>query len=332
VQIEDLATGEQLLSLPDVEGRNRPQTFSPDGRLLATSTVGLESGGKAAAKDGAADGSMVRLWELASTSEVLALPARDTLNAEVAFSPDGRLLALTASANEVLVWDLRHGKEWQRFTGFDAKVRCLAFSPNGQHLVSGLSNSTLLVWKVAKEGKTDNPAVLDAEGTTRAWIDLAGEPRKALAARGALVGSPEKALPLLKKHLKPVQPADPARLRRLLADLDGNTFQTREKARKELEELGDRAGRALEQALKSKPPLEVHRRVEALLKRVRPPITDVEMLRSLRAVAVLEDIGTPEATKVLQVLAKGVGAARQTREAKAALARLERRGTTQPKR
>jgi hypothetical protein len=40
---------------------------------------------------------------------------------------------------------------------------------------------------------------------------------------------------------------------------------------------------------------------------------------------VLEAIGTPEARKVLQTLAKGAAEARLTREAKAALARLARR-------
>ena len=39
-----------------------------------------------------------------------------------------------------------------------------------------------------------------------------------------------------------------------------------------LEELGDRASGALQEALKSKPSLEAHRRIEALLRRLRPPI------------------------------------------------------------
>ncbi len=324
VRIEALATGEHLLSLPDIERRNRPQAFSPDGRFLATSTVGLETEGKASARGGWADGSMVRLWELASVREVLALPARDTLNPEIAFSPDGRLLALTGSAKEIVLWDLRHGRERHRFTGFDAEVRCLTFSPDGQHLVSGLANSTLLVWKVASERKADRPAALDAAGAARAWADLAGEPRKAFAARRALALSPKTALPLLKERLKPVQPADAARLRHLFTELDGDTFEAREKARKELEQLGDRAGGALQEVLKSKPSLETHRRIEALLKRLRPPITDAETLRSLRAIAVLEDIGTPEARQILATLAKGAVAVRRTVEAKAALGRLAR--------
>jgi hypothetical protein len=48
-------------------------------------------------------------------------------------------------------------------------------------------------------------------------------------------------------------------------------------------------------------------------------------LRSLRAVEVLEHIATPEARDVLRTLAQGASEVRLTREAKAALERLERR-------
>ena len=50
-----------------------------------------------------------------------------------------------------------------------------------------------------------------------------------------------------------------------------------------------------------------------------------DALRMVRAVEVLEDIGTPEARAVLEHLAAGVAEARRTREAKAALARLASR-------
>jgi hypothetical protein len=45
-------------------------------------------------------------------------------------------------------------------------------------------------------------------------------------------------------------------------------------------------------------------------------------LRGLRALQVLEDVGTPEARKVLESLADGAAGAPLTRDAKAALERL----------
>jgi hypothetical protein len=54
----------------------------------------------------------------------------------------------------------------------------------------------------------------------------------------------------------------------------------------------------------------------------QPPPPDV--LRSLRAVRVLQLIGTADAKDVLQTLAKGAPGDRLTREAEAALKRLQR--------
>jgi RNA polymerase sigma factor (sigma-70 family) len=326
--VEDLVTGERLLTIPRAGRQSWPQGFSQDGRLLAMMAFGPGPAHRVGGPAGANDQTLL-VYELASAGEVLAFPAK--LNGRVAFSADGHLLALSGLTDDLVVWDLWRGQERQRFSGLGSSVTSLNFSPDDRLLVSGLANGTLLVWKVAPQQIEGKPAILDAAATTRAWTDLAGDSHKAFAARGALALSPQQALSLLKEHLKAVQPADPVRLRRLLAELDSDTFETREKARKELEELGDRAAGALQEALKRKPSLEAHKRIEALLKRLCPPITDAETLRPLRAVAVLEDIGTPQARKILETLAKGAAEARLTREAKTALARLERQSTTRQK-
>ncbi len=54
------------------------------------------------------------------------------------------------------------------------------------------------------------------------------------------------------------------------------------------------------------------------------------LLRSLRVMAVLEDIGIPEARRLLEELAKGTPESRLTREAKATLQRLQRRAASAP--
>jgi WD40 repeat protein len=320
IRLESLRTGEHLLSLPDVKGQTTPLDFAPDGRLLVTNTFVFVRSDRADERPGQSHDTL-RFWDLEAGGEVLAFPSVG--NARVAFTRDGRLLALSASLREILLWDLRRGKELRRIRGFDADLTSLTFSPDSKRLVSGLSDSTLLVWDVA--GITPaKPTPLDAAGAARAWADLAGEPRKAFAARGALADAPEQAVALLKERLKSVRPADPRELQRLIAGLDSDTFAGREKARLALEALGDRASEELQEALKHKPSLEAHRRLQALLARLRPPVADPEMLRALRAVAVLEDIGTPQARKILETLAAGAAGARLTREAKAALRRLAR--------
>jgi RNA polymerase sigma factor (sigma-70 family) len=321
VHLEDLRTGERLLDLAKVQGQTWPAAFSADSRLLATYTLWYEGG---VGTDGgpARQATTVRLWELASGQQVLALPSAQ--DARVAFSADHRLLALAGPDRDLLLWDLRRGREVRRFRGFQSGVSRLAFSPDGTRLVSGLEDSTLLVWD-ATLPKAAHAGLPDGATLDRAWADLAGEAPKAFAARGALAGWPAETVAFLRGRLKPIPAADPALLRRLIAELDSETFAVREQARARLEEMGEQASGALVEALARKPSLEARRRMEALLPRQRGVLRDTETLRVVRAIAVLEDIGTPEARAVLKTLAGGTEGARQTQEARKALDRVNRR-------
>jgi hypothetical protein len=130
-------------------------------------------------------------------------------------------------------------------------------------------------------------------------------------------------VPFFKKQLHQAQPADPQRLASLLGDLDNERFAVRDKASQELEKLGDLAEPALRKALDESPPPEARRRLVRLLAQVVEGGTPSgERLRGFRAVEVLEHIGTSEARQLLQNFADGAPEARLTREAKAALERL----------
>ena len=59
------------------------------------------------------------------------------------------------------------------------------------------------------------------------------------------------------------------------------------------------------------------------------PIAPPEVLRTLRAIAALERVGTPEARAVLERMARGNPGAIETRDAKSALDRLSRRPAAQ---
>src|SRR5262249_22206725 len=137
-----------------------------------------------------------------------------------------------------------------------------------------------------------------------------------------LAASAQATVPALKARLKPAAPVDPARLARLVADLNHDKFKERERATKELEALGELAAPALRKALATGPSAETKQRATQLLLRFEIPVTAAELLRSVRAIEVLERIGNPEARQLLQSLAKGADEARLTWEAKAALKRL----------
>ncbi len=67
--------------------------------------------------------------------------------------------------------------------------------------------------------------------------------------------------------------------------------------------------------------LETRRRLAQVLTNLSDRLSP-ETLRTIRAITVLEQIGTPEAKAVLETLARGAPGARETEEARASLERL----------
>ena len=316
MRIEDLATGGVLVTFPVLEGQTWPVAFSPDGRLLASNN--FDSTRQKHPE------STLRLSEIATATEVLSLPHSlpQSVYYRAVFSPNGRLLAMTVPQQQIVIHDLAAGRELRRFKDFGAEVTWLGFSPDGRRLASGLQDSTLLIWDVGPR-PTMPKAKLGAEGTAKAWSDLAGsDGPRAFRARWSLVAEPDAAVALFTKHLKPIQPADSKRLQRLIANLDDKRFPVRQEAQKELEEIGELATPALKQALAQKPSLELRQRIDRLLSKLGGPITRPERMRAVRAVAVLEDVATSEARKLLETLSQGAPEARLTQEARAALTRL----------
>jgi hypothetical protein len=70
--------------------------------------------------------------------------------------------------------------------------------------------------------------------------------------------------------------------------------------------------------------MEMRHRILALQEKLRQQGPPGPRLRVLRAVTVLEWIGTPEAQQILKILATGVPEAPETNDARAALKRLSK--------
>jgi RNA polymerase sigma factor (sigma-70 family) len=164
---------------------------------------------------------------------------------------------------------------------------------------------------------------LTADQLDELWESLNGAQATALVAR-TLIALPQQTVPWLRERLRPVKvPAklDAALVAQRLTELESNTFAVRQKAEEELEKFGPPVLPALRECLEKKKPLEVTRRLEDLIKRLDQPSDE---LRALRALRVLEMIDTAEARQLIDTLAQGAADARLTREAKAALRRLDK--------
>jgi hypothetical protein len=133
----------------------------------------------------------------------------------------------------------------------------------------------------------------------------------------------------LAARLRPAAAIPEERLRKLIRELDSTDFDAREKATAGLAEAGEQAEPILQEALKGAPTAEARKRVERLLDALASPTVDG--LRQTRALEILEQLGTPEARKVLERLAGGADAAALTRQAKQSVARLAAaRNATRP--
>lgn len=114
---------------------------------------------------------------------------------------------------------------------------------------------------------------------------------------------------------------DANRVADLIGDLHSDSFQVRTKASRGLEDLRDCVEPALRKKLTEPVPLEAIRRLEQVLERIDQ--WWATQPRLVRAVAVLENSGTPEARDILRRLSQSDASPRLAEEAKNALLRLK---------
>jgi WD40 repeat protein len=82
--------------------------------------------------------------------------------ADVAFSPDGRLLASSGDFGDVLVWDVPSGKlSGIPLAGHQRPVSSLAYTPNGKVLVSGSIDGSVIFWDTTTHTPLGQPLTTD---------------------------------------------------------------------------------------------------------------------------------------------------------------------------
>jgi hypothetical protein len=262
-----------------------------------------------------------RIWEVAGGRERVRLPEPSARRQSVAWSPDGRLVALCGWDDSVRVLTTT-GKKAVQFEGKQGTVQSLAFSPDGRLLASGGFNGTIVLWDIQPNSAPQTTLSEARRGAL--WGDLIdADAGRAYRAVLDLADAPATAVALIRERLGPLPaPPDRKHLEEWIALLDSDEFARREKASRELAEAGPVAEDLLRQALEKDPSPEMRRRVRELLKRIAANGMAPVRLRAVRAVEVLERIGTPAAKALLADLARRLNDPLLQQEIKETLDRL----------
>jgi hypothetical protein len=265
--------------------------------------------------------SVVEVWTGRALVTVPVRRAKD-----LAISPDHRTLAV-GQPDGVHLYDVLTGRErlvckvpaYPRADPEDPAEEGLVFSPDGRRLAVIELGGTVLIFDVAERRERRE---IGADEFDRLWADLAaGDPKVGWAAVFRLVDDPAGAMRLFDQRLTPV--GEPAAVARLVTDLNSPRFRVREAASRRLLDLGDAARPSVAAARKEVTDPEARQRLDAVLATLAdkrpPPAVD---LRRLRAVVILDRIGTADARARIDELAGGLASARATAAAGAAAKRL----------
>jgi WD40 repeat protein len=302
--VRDVGARQELWRVPLGEvSRVAHIAFAPDGRSLVCAVVG-----------GRLSWLETRTGKIRTSCTITSEKGVSSL----AFSADGRLVAAGDFDGAVHVWDLASAKGPVRLPGHPGGTYGVAFVGGGHTLATAGGDMTALLWDApaaALPGRTE-------ADLRKLLVGLENADDYAALLSGCLA-SPEQAVPLLRGLFRPAD-VEPKRVAAWIADLDDESFEVRRKAEEELGRRVQLIEPSLRRALAANPSLEKKRRLEELLSKVNGEATEA-LLPSLRAIEILERLGTPEARRILGELAEGGVAAPLSREAGAAVERLRRR-------
>ncbi len=142
LKVWEVATRRLIRRLSGHTGYCVSLDFARDGTQLASGS-----------RDGTAIIWSTASWKATRTlqapdNDPLAVQARANVVEDVAFSPDGKSLAMASREGSVLLWDVAGGKPPETLKGHSNAVRAVVFSPDGRTLATGGGDQTVRLWNV----------------------------------------------------------------------------------------------------------------------------------------------------------------------------------------
>jgi dipeptidyl aminopeptidase/acylaminoacyl peptidase len=130
-RVWNVHTGEQLHQVKFTNADLRSVAFAPDSKVLAVGATGWEPGANQQTSE-------VQIVRVAGGKEIARIKRVNAFLSALAFSPDGKVLAVAWQNQGVELWDAATGQERRRLEGQVGTVQTLAFSPDGRTLAAGL--------------------------------------------------------------------------------------------------------------------------------------------------------------------------------------------------
>jgi len=287
----------------------RGLALSPDGRTAAVLQHNRE----------------LTLWDTSSGLKVKEIKiSSSVVHSFVMFHPTLRHVLLVAGgSDEVEFWDMVNGRSIGKLKAGHTPTS-IAIGPAGERLATSSDDTTITVWNTPKLKDAHivirNPSQRDLLSM---WNDLSNrDAARAWRAVWLMVGGGDAVVEFVQQRLDPEVGID-KQLLELVHQLDSDSFVHRARATEQLAKMGPRAAAALRQARAMHLSAEAEWRIDALLEKLGTQrIEDPEVLKHMRAVQVLEMIGSDKATALLSEYAGGEAGAFLTLEAKRALERL----------
>lgn len=141
IKVWDLNTGKFQFSLKanseEKGGRFSAITFSPDGRLLATSRAYIQD------RD---TSDVLKIWDFEKAQLALSLKSGSKIMSAT-FSSDGKAIIAGCRNGTIQVWDLETGSS-KALIGHTSPVIALAISPNCQRIASGGYDNVVKIWGI----------------------------------------------------------------------------------------------------------------------------------------------------------------------------------------
>ncbi len=166
----DALTGDLQGKLEGLHPRVTALSFTRDGKHLAVASSAM------------GESHQVRLYEMnegIATSGVVVNTHADIIQ-DLAFSPDGRILASCGYDRLIKLWDVAAKKELRVLKDHSDSVYGIAFSPDGKLLASAAADRAVKVWDVA----TGRRLYTLAESTDWVYAVAWGPDGRHLAAAG----------------------------------------------------------------------------------------------------------------------------------------------------